>query len=268
MPKNLEELIELIAPQQQETVIQEIKQAIAQKNPIQLQYQMRRQDGTYIFIEHKGEFFRDSDGNLSRLVGLLENISDRKLAEAKIHFQSRLLDSVQQAVVATDLQGKIIYWNHFAEVMFGWSVTEVLGYPLKKIISTLTEVKINKIIDCIVAKQSWSGELIIERRDRKPLAVMEIDSPIYNQEGDMIGISSIIVDLTERKQMESALRQSEERFQVAIKNSPITVFHQDTDLRYKWISNPAPEFSNSTIVGTQTSRICTATESYQVALIP
>ncbi|MGB9205740.1 MAG: PAS domain S-box protein, partial [Terriglobales bacterium] len=45
-------------------------------------------------------------------------------------------------------------------------------------------------------------------------------------------------DVTERKRTEEALRQSEERFRVALKHSPISVFNQDRDLRYTWMYNP------------------------------
>lgn len=45
-------------------------------------------------------------------------------------------------------------------------------------------------------------------------------------------------DITEHKRIEEILRQSEERFRVALKNSPITVFNQDCELRYTWIYNP------------------------------
>jgi PAS domain-containing protein len=48
----------------------------------------------------------------------------------------------------------------------------------------------------------------------------------------------IVRDMTERKQAEEEMRRSEERFRVALKDSPITVFNQDRDLRYTWIYNP------------------------------
>ena len=62
-------------------------------------------------------------------------------------------------------------------------------------------------------------------------------------------IVGMILDITERKRTEEALRQSEERFRVALKNSPIAVFNQDRDLRYTWMYNPQLPFSDSEKLG-------------------
>src|SRR5207302_11482763 len=51
-------------------------------------------------------------------------------------------------------------------------------------------------------------------------------------------LQGILRDMSERRQAEQDLRRSEERFRVALKDSPITVFNQDRDLRYTWIYNP------------------------------
>ncbi len=59
----------------------------------------------------------------------------------------------------------------------------------------------------------------------------------------------------ERQRAEVALRQSEERFRVALKNSPIFVFHQDKDLRYTWVYNPPMGWTVEDILGKQDSDI-------------
>lgn len=59
-----------------------------------------------------------------------------------------------------------------------------------------------------------------------------------DKEGKPIRAMGMSYDITERKRIEEALRQSEERFRVALKDSPTTVFNQDRDLRYTWIYNP------------------------------
>jgi PAS domain-containing protein len=49
------------------------------------------------------------------------DITERKSAEEQINFQARLLDAVGQAIIATNPQGTIIYWNRAAEELYGWS---------------------------------------------------------------------------------------------------------------------------------------------------
>lgn len=61
----------------------------------------------------------------------------------------------------------------------------------------------------------------------------------------------LFFDVTDRRQAEAALRQSEERLRVALKTSPITVFNQDQDLRYTWIYNSAIDPSVTETIGKQ-----------------
>ena len=70
-----------------------------------------------------------------------------------------------------------------------------------------------------------------------------------DEHGQPTGFVGIVTDITERKQAEEALRESEERFRVALLNSPVVVFCQDSELRYSWIHNPVPGFSAADILG-------------------
>jgi PAS domain S-box-containing protein len=64
-------------------------------------------------------------------------------------------------------------------------------------------------------------------------------------------VTGFVLDLRDRKQAEEALRQSEERLRVALKNFPITVFNQDQELRYTWIYNPAFGHRIPEVIGKQ-----------------
>ncbi|MCX5973819.1 MAG: PAS domain-containing protein, partial [Coprothermobacterota bacterium] len=59
-----------------------------------------------------------------------------------------------------------------------------------------------------------------------------------NTDGSVRAILGSAEDITDRKNMEDALRQSEERFRVALKNAPIAVFNQDINLKYTWVHHP------------------------------
>jgi len=70
-----------------------------------------------------------------------------------------------------------------------------------------------------------------------------------DEEGRSVRLVGTCSDITERKQAEEALRQSEQRFRVALEGSPTTVFSQDRDLRYTWVYNPQEGMSEEDILG-------------------
>ena len=57
----------------------------------------------------------------------------RKRAVEQIRFQRRLLDAIGQAIIATDLQGRIIYWDRAAKELYGWTTEEVMGHPIVEV---------------------------------------------------------------------------------------------------------------------------------------
>jgi len=100
MPSDLAGMIERIHPDDREAFRQETDRVITTETPFHLKYQMRRKDGSYITIEDQGCFFRDSAGNLVRMVGFLVDITERKRAEEERQqlqrqlFQAQKLESV------------------------------------------------------------------------------------------------------------------------------------------------------------------------------
>jgi PAS domain S-box-containing protein len=133
----------------------------------------------------------------------LRDISERKQAEEEIRFQAHLLDAVEQAVIATDLEGNIIYWNSFAEWLYGWSSAEALAANIIDITPapSLRE-RAAEIFSTLKRGQSWSGEFFVKRRDGTEFPALVTDSPIFNDEGELIGMVGVSVDNTSRRRTE------------------------------------------------------------------
>ncbi len=101
--------------------------------------------------------------------------------------------------------------------------------------------------------ESGSSKLFIEEPQMTPegniITLLTSKVPLQNSKGEVIGVLGMYMDITARKRVEEALRESEGRFRIALENSPIVVFNQDLELRYTWIYNPHPGFDSQTMLG-------------------
>src|ERR687898_1192930 len=162
------------------------------------------------------------------------DITGRKNAEEQIRFQARLLDAVGQAIIATNPQGRIIYWNRAAEELYGWSKEEVMDRPIVEVTPSqeLLE-RAEEIMSELRAGRSWSGEFMVQRKDGSTFPAMVTDTPVHDEQGNLAGIIGVSTDITEIKKMEE-LRRSEERFRLLAENAQ--------DLIYRYHLKPTPGF--------------------------
>ncbi|HLG22005.1 MAG TPA: PAS domain S-box protein, partial [Candidatus Manganitrophaceae bacterium] len=140
----------------------------------------------------------------------IRDIAERKRAEGKIKFQANLLEVVGQAVIATDLNGSIIFWNRFAEKLYGWPASEASGRDVLELVPAHSRAEAAEIISRLMEGKSWSGEFPVRRRDGTVFTAMVTDTPIHDEQGRLIGMIGVSSDITERKEAEEALRKAKE----------------------------------------------------------
>ncbi|MGZ6540062.1 MAG: PAS domain S-box protein [Bacteroidia bacterium] len=154
---------------------------------------------------------------LARLPAAVEAAVQKKQAEAglrkhevEIRFQSELLAAVGQSVIATDLEGKIIYWNKAAENTYGWKAEEVMGRQIVEVTPAVqSREQAITIMNELIKGNSWSGEFFVQRKDGSLFPALVTDSPIHNQQGDLIGIIGVSSDISEQKKTEQDLKKME-----------------------------------------------------------
>ncbi len=178
-------------------------------------------NGTWIWIQGKATNLLDEPG-VEAVVINYHDISERKRSEDAIRFQAQVLDTVGQAVIVTDVDSRIRYWNQFAKTLYGWSAEEALGRNVQELLvpAEISGQQAAEIVEQLLQGKAWSGEFRVRRRDGTIFPAMVTDTPIFDQAGTLIGISGVSSDITERKQAELALHSSEEKFSKAFAASP------------------------------------------------
>ncbi|MES2966059.1 MAG: PAS domain S-box protein [Bdellovibrionota bacterium] len=121
------------------------------------------------------------------------------------NIEASIVRSSQAAVVAVDLDGKIVAWNKAAERVYGYSEREALGQPMSLILTpdhpdefaeVTAEIRNGKVVEHYETERS--------RKDGQSIYVLLTDSAINDDQGNLIGISSIARDITERKRAQYA----------------------------------------------------------------
>ena len=164
----------------------------------------RRKDGTLINISITVSPIRNENGVVIGASKIARDISDRERREKQIRFQASLLDAVEEAVIATDLNGTILFWNLFAEGLYGWTNAEALGANVLEIVPTsATRDDAAEILSKLREGQSWTGEFTAQKKDGTIFPTLVTDSPIYSKQGELIGIVGVSIDITDRKLAEN-----------------------------------------------------------------
>ncbi len=174
------------------------------------QYRYRRADGTYANVNDRGYVARDSSGAAIRMVGAMTDITERSRSEAAIRFQAQLLNAVQQAVVATDPDGLVIFWNKFAELLYGWSAHEAVGKTIEELTpSPFLREHGSRILERGAAGEAWTGEFLVQGKTGKAFPALLTTSPVLDEGGRVLGFVQVSIDLTERRNLEEQFRQSQ-----------------------------------------------------------
>lgn len=172
----------------------------------------------------EGPFLSEERELINGISLILENFIEREKAHKQILFQSHLIESVGEAVMAADLDGKITFWNKLAEKMLGWKSEDVIGRPVDITTAENMGNKAKEILSELQKGNSWSGEFLLKKKNGETFPALLTDTPLKDEDGNITGIIGIARDLTERKNIEKLARESEERFHDIAENIPGVVY--------------------------------------------
>jgi|WetSurMetagenome_2_1015567.scaffolds.fasta_scaffold00269_9 PAS domain S-box-containing protein len=182
-------------------------------------------------------------------------IVDRRKDYDRLLMQGRMLDSVADAVVAADMDGKVIYWNDAATKTYGWKRDEVLGRDLVSIaVPEISDEEARTILGTLMKGGSWTGEYMVKHRDGHSFAISARDTPVFDDDGRIIAILGASHDITERKNAERAIRLARKKAEEALEqlsefyeNSGIGFAFLDPKFRYEYINRKLADLNGLSV---------------------
>lgn len=261
-----------IHPADRDRIFQAIEYAMQNQTTYHEEFRVVWKDGSVRWIEGRGKFCYTLDGKPVRMSGTVLDITNRKQYETALkqskddleikvaertaeltqltdrlqdellerkraqHIaqeQAQLLDLAHDTILVLDLNYQITFWNYGAEITYGWSKAEALGQQSFSLLKTQFPQPLAEIQTELLQMGHWEGELIHTKRDKTLVIVASRWVLQQNHKGEPIAILEINRNITQRKQVEAALRESEERFRNAFDNAPIGM--AIVDLEGRWL---------------------------------
>lgn len=186
-------------------------------------------------------FTKDDVAFLQGVANVLAGAIQRHEAESESIRLAAIVHSSEDAIISQDRDGVITSWNGGAERLYEYSALEALGQSITLIIPSEGQVEEARIrARILTGKPVERYEAVRRRKDGSVLDVSLTISPIKNDRGEIIGVSKIARDITERKRVEEALRASEARLEGLVNSALDAVIAIDADQRII-LFNPAAE---------------------------
>ncbi|HET8875268.1 MAG TPA: PAS domain S-box protein [Casimicrobiaceae bacterium] len=147
------------------------------------------------------------------------------------------LQSIGDAVIATDAQGNITFSNDCAAHLTGWPAAEAIGKPLVKVFRTLDEhTRRTTTVSLGDAQQDATAGMMLVARDGTERAIESKVSAIRGRSGSPGGFVLVFRDTTQARRARAALEESEARFRVMADQTPVPLWMSDPDRRYVYVN--------------------------------
>lgn len=159
-----------------------------------------------------------------------------------------LVKSSDDAIIGMSLAGTVRSWNAGAERVYGYGPHEIIGLPITDLCAPDRLEEVPAMLTRIAKGEHVHNVETIQRRKRgRRFNASLTVSPVKDTEGTVVAASAIVRDITQRKRIEAALRESEARFHMMADTAPVMVWMSDPDNGCTFFNKRWLEFTGRTL---------------------
>ena len=183
--------------------------ALRERSGFSVEYRITRPDGSKRIIQgHADIAFDELTKRPLRLIGTVQDITERTQAEEKLAQLALIVESSNDAISSVALDGKIISWNKGAERLYGYTASEALGQPITILSPDERPGEIEGLLERLgKGERIPAFETVRLRKGRRPIDVFLTISPVLDPAGNIIGTAAVARDITSRKREEERSRR-------------------------------------------------------------
>lgn len=202
-------------------------------------------DGSTVWTDVTSSAMLNKAGEFIGILGVSRNITDRKWTDQALRMSEErhrlLADNASDVIWTMDLNGRYTYVSPSVEKLRGYTAAETMQQSMEEVLTpesaAIAQSRLMQAYEQIYSGQTipeFHNEMEQRCKDGSTVWTDVTSSAMFNKSGEFIGILGVSRNITERKRVEEALRESEEKHRVLLDESsdPIFTFYPDGQYRY------------------------------------
>ncbi|MEZ4699857.1 MAG: PAS domain S-box protein [Rhodothermales bacterium] len=205
----IEDFMQRIHPEDAEQFLAAIERALQVGEPYALKHRLLLPDGSLRWVVSSGSALFDEHGQLTKLIGTIQDISEQEEAiHATYSSEQRLRFHIEQspmAYIEWDTNFEVVEWNPAAERIFGYTRAEALG-PIPDIVPESEKEKVGALVGALLKGEGGAYSVNKNQTKQGKFITCEwYNTSLRSANGEIVGVSSIVQDITQRIDAEKAL---------------------------------------------------------------
>ena len=165
-------------------------------------------DGTRRPIDDSGAPLLSPSGEVAGAVLVFRDVTEARARQEELRERNRMIDAAHDAIITTDAQRRIRFWNTGARELYGWTADEARGRVTHELLRTRVSATTAEQDEQLRVHGQWEGELVHSGSDGREIVCESRQVLLRDAQGEATGILEINRDITERQRAARALRSA------------------------------------------------------------